>query len=152
MEKEKNKRILWIEDDYYHLQGLVKPLKKEGFEIIIAKCYEDAKKILDDNIDLDMVLLDLIIPYSLTGSIVRKKKENDYQNQVETPDDLVENGINLFNYIRKDLKLNIPIIILSIVSNEDIINRLNENGANEKLQKLGMLPLKLKEVVLELLQ
>src|SRR5512138_3706986 len=31
-----SKRILWIEDDYYTIKGLVKPLENDGFCIDIA--------------------------------------------------------------------------------------------------------------------
>jgi len=42
MNEKKNKKILWIEDNYRNLKGLVKPLIKRGFEIIPARCYEEA--------------------------------------------------------------------------------------------------------------
>jgi CheY-like chemotaxis protein len=149
MSETKNKKILWIEDDHYHLKGLTRPLAKDGFEIIAAKSYIQAVSELDKHKnDLCLILLDLIIPRSLTDTIEPTESEEDFQNKIETPHDLVENGMELLNYIKKKLLLTIPIIVLSIVRNEDIIKRL-ENSGVKRLPKLGLLPNELKQSVID---
>ena len=61
------RRILWVEDDYYHLKGLVRPLVKKGCEIVNAGSYVEAVGLLNDWRNFSLILLDLIIPYSDTG-------------------------------------------------------------------------------------
>jgi DNA-binding response OmpR family regulator len=59
-----NNSILWIEDDFYHVRGLVKPLEKDGYKITIARSVIEAKEHLINWQDFSAILLDLIIPYS----------------------------------------------------------------------------------------
>jgi len=147
--KNKVKKILWIEDDYYYLKGLTKPLEKKGYEIIAAKSYGQAiSELAKHKEDLSLILLDLIIPRSLTDASKPKESENEFQNKIEEPQDLVENGMELLNYIRQELKLTIPITVLSIVRNEEIIRRLESRDV-KRLQKFGLLPDRLKEAVLD---
>jgi len=147
------KKILWVEDDHYHLKGLTIPLEKDGFEIIVAKCYMDTKRMLEEHKDLNLIILDLIIPYTLSGDKIEQLKINN-SDSVEKATDLVKNGVKIFNFIRTELKLEIPIIILTIVQNNNIINKLlddNNPGVNKKYDKFGTLPQDLKNIVLELL-
>jgi len=149
MSEKKSKKILWIEDDHYHLRGLTRPLTKDGYEIIAAKSYNQAVIELDKHKeDLCLILLDLIIPRSLTDATEPKESEGEFHNKIEKPIDLVENGMGLLNYIKQELKLTIPVIVLSIVRNDDIIKRLENNGV-KRIAKFGLLPNKLKELVLK---
>ena len=149
---KKNNKILWIDDDYNHLSGLTKPLTKDGFEIIAAKSYNQAVTELEKHReDICLILLDLIIPRSFTDTTEAKESENEFQNKIEKPQDFVENGMGLLNYIKQDLKLTIPVIVLSIVRNEEIIRRLESSGV-KKISKFDLLPCKLKELVLDELQ
>jgi DNA-binding response OmpR family regulator len=145
----KNKKILWIDDDYFHLKGLTRSLEKDGYKITVARSYEEAKNELDRNTDFCIVLLDLIIPYSLTGNKIKDKTPDKSDKLVETPGKLAEHGVSLFNDIKKILPQTTPIIILSIVQAEEIISDLIKNGAHKRLIKLGLLPNTLKNTVLE---
>jgi len=149
MGEKKNKKILWVEDDYYHLRGLTRPLTNEGYEIIAAESFDQAVVELNKHKeDLCLILLDLIIPRSLTNATEPKETEEEFWNRIEKPQDLVEYGIGLFNYVKQELKLSIPIIVLSIVRQGDIIKGLEDEGA-KRISKFGLLPNKLKELVLE---
>ena len=143
------KKILWVEDDYYHLKDLTRQLTKNGFEIISARSYEQAIDELNTHKEhLSLILLDLIIPNSSTKSVVPNMSEEEYEDTVEVPKDLVEYGIKLLKYMMQELQLTIPIIVLSIITTKEIINELENNGI-KRLHKLGLLPNKLKEIVFE---
>ena len=147
MIEKQNQKILWIEDDYYDLKGLTKPLTKKGFEIIAAKSYDQAMlELVKHKETLSLILLDLIIPRSLTGTTKPNISEYEFEHKIETSEELVENGMQLLDYIKQEL--NIPIIVISIVTNENIIDRI-ENSGVKRLQKYGLLPDKLEEAVLD---
>jgi len=141
-----NKKILWIEDDYRDLKGLLKPIERRGFEVVSARCYEQAiAELAKLENDFCLIVLDLIIPRSLTKIIPPKISEEEYENGSETPDLLVENGMELLKYIKQELKL--PVIILSIISNNDIIHKIEELNV-KRIAKIGLLPNKLEEFIL----
>ena len=39
------KKILWIEDDFTRLKGMMRPLEKEGFQIKFAEDYPEFEKL-----------------------------------------------------------------------------------------------------------
>lgn len=133
--------ILWIEDDYYHVKGLMKPLIKEGYEFDIARSCHDALQKLTKFDRYSIIILDLIIPYS----------EKDLNNpNIKRVYDPSQNGIDLFYHIKDKLKVDKPIIILSIVKNGEIRKELLEKGAVTWLNKDIMLPQDVKNAVLEI--
>jgi len=143
------KKILWIEDDYYHLQGLTRELSRNGFEIIPAKSYEQALEELNKHKDeLCFIILDLIIPCSLERAIEPSMPEEEYEETIEEPKDLVEYGMELLKHIKNELKPTIPMIVLTIVRTEEILKELENNGVRKE-HKLGLMPNKLKEIVFE---
>lgn len=134
--------ILWIEDDYYHVKGLIKPLINEGHKFIIAKSYIEATEYLTKWQDFSVIILDLIIPYS--------EKEIAYPDEQDFCDP-AENGMKLFFYMKRDLKITIPIVILSVVKNQQKINELMASGAAKWLEKGFLLPNDVKSEIHELL-
>lgn len=152
MKKEKGnayKTILWIEDDYYHLRGLFRRIEKKGFLLIPARSYIEAKKILRDRKDFCLIVLDLIIPYS-ENSLNYPNKENEKAE--ETNAQITQNGIQILNYIVKDLKLNIPILILSIVRTRKILDKLTKIKNVKIIEKLGITPIVIERIVLDVLK
>ena len=138
-------RILWIEDDYYHLKGLVKPLQKMGFKIATARSFVEARKSLQDWQQFCMIILDLILPYSETERVSRGQAGG---NGIA---DMTENGVGLFDHMVDELRLTIPILILSVVTDEHIINHVVSKGAVRPFVKRGVLPEELKAAVMEIL-
>ena len=55
-------RILIVEDDKTISMGLEYYLKQEDFEVEIANNFEECKKILENNLNFSLVLLDLGLP------------------------------------------------------------------------------------------
>lgn len=126
--------ILWVEDEADKIYGLVKPLEKDGHNITVAKDREDAfRKIKSDKIDL--IILDLIIP---SGTTPIRKELEPYE------------GIILLKNLKEN-NINIPIIILTVVNDEDVLNEARNFGATKILRKGALLPSELKKEVDEIL-
>ena len=100
-------RILIVEDDKTISMGLEYYLKQEDFEVEIANNFEECKKILENNLNFSLVLLDLGLPDG--------------------------NGFDVFHYI-KNLK-NIPIIFLTAVDDEVNIVMGLDMGAEDYITK-----------------
>jgi DNA-binding response OmpR family regulator len=140
----RSRRILWVEDDYYHLRGLVKPLVKAGFEIIPARSYVEAEKVLRESRDFCLVILDLIIPYSDDEVADPKTGPNDIK-------ELWQNGVTLFKCLREEMGIDVPVLVLSVVSSREVVESLTASGAHV-MRKGGVLPDELMTQVLELLR
>ena len=126
------KVILWIEDDADPLMGLVKPLKKDGHEIIVARDGGEAiKKIDNKEFEFDLILFDIIIPTGVDGDM---------------GDDLFV-GMGLLEKLLIDRKIETPIIVLSVVRDQEMINRMYAMGVKKVLPKGAYLPSKLREDV-----
>jgi len=139
------RRVLWIEDDYYHMKGLVKPLKEQGVEVVSARSVVEAKTQLADWQNFSLILCDLILPYSDTQAV---KPERDDSEE----SDLVENGLSLIEYMTKEIRVTIPVVVLSIVNSEPIVDRLSVNANVHFLSKRGILPVELCRILLETME
>jgi two-component system OmpR family response regulator len=71
------KTILIIEDDDF-LQGLeAKKLIAEGYEVLTSSSSEEAFKILEENKNVDLILLDLLLPEVNGFTILKNLRENE---------------------------------------------------------------------------
>jgi len=129
----KPRKILWVEDDANVLMGLVRPLEKDGHKIIIAEDEIDALELINEN-NFDLILVDIIIP---TG------KKDDYGHTEFV-------GFDLLKKI-KELEIEVPIIVLSVIRDPNMIKEMYEIGVKLVLPKGAYLPSKLKEQVYEVL-
>lgn len=130
----KQLKILWVEDDANTLMGLVRPLLKDGHEIVIATDGKEALELIKKD-NYDLLLFDLIIPTGI---------KNDLGNNHFV-------GVSLLNNILKDMGINTPTIVLSVVHDPDIYKELNLMGVNKILPKSAYLPTKLKNDIYETL-
>lgn len=73
---EKAKTILIIEDEKAIYMPLEILLKREGFEVKIAKDGEEALEILEKTEPPDLVLLDLVLPKINGFEVFKKMREN----------------------------------------------------------------------------
>lgn len=144
-EKLVPKKILWIEDDYYFIKGLADPLTEIGFEIIPARSFIEAKERLDISDNYDLIILDLIIPYSENEKFDGMDKNSDI-NIVHA-----RQGLNMFNYLIGDLKFAKPILVFSIVKTKKVLDLLLKAPNVKIVYKVGKLPEDFKELVLEIL-
>jgi CheY-like chemotaxis protein len=112
------KRILFIEDDKFLLEQL--QIALEDYDIVPASSAAKGMEILAKK-NFDAVLLDIMMP---------------------PPDDIDPElvgygrttGIEICRRI-KYLKPDLPIVVLSVVRDTGILNRINEAGADEIVNK-----------------
>jgi CheY-like chemotaxis protein len=135
-------KILWVDEDYYALKGIIRPLSSLEYEIMVAESFEEAKAILDKEGDFSLILLDLILPYALTYSKGEKINDDNLK-----PWKL---GEELFYYIRAEKHYTGPILLLTIV-NQSNIAELMKVEQTYYIHKRGLLPQDLKNKVLSIL-
>lgn len=121
-----SKTVFIIEDDIF-LQGLeATKLKKEGFDIQTAANGDEAFKIIESKVKIDLVLLDLMLPGIDGFEILKRIKQ--------------EKSIS-----------NVPVIVFSNLSEEKDIDRAKKMGASEFMVKsnfnLDELAKKIKEMI-----
>ena len=127
------RRILWIEDDADMLMGLVRPLERDGHEIIVATDEIEALEKIKEN-KFDLILFDIIIPTGVK----------------EDPGDVPFVGMELLKKL-KDMNITTPIIVLSVMRNKKMINKMYEMGVKKVLPKGAYLPSKLKKEIYDVL-
>ena len=112
-------RILVCEDEEILLTSLAFRLKKQGFEIILAKDGKEAlEKIKTESPDL--IVADIVMP------------------QVS--------GLELITFVRKKMKSDLPIIMISAMGNDDTVLEAFRLGATDFIAK----PFKPSELVLRI--
>lgn len=130
-----SKKILWIEDDYYHLQGLVRGLKREGFEIVPAYSGLDAHNELKKWQSYVAIIVDLILPTSVT--------EEASPLPALAAEKFV--GMGILRYMMQELKVRVPVIVLTVVTDPDARAEMEALGVKEVLFKGDLLPPQVQE-------
>jgi CheY-like chemotaxis protein len=126
------KKILWIEDDADLLRGLVRPLEKDGHKIIVAKDKKEALEMIG-KYDFDLILSSINIPAGVG----------------EGGHPFV--GMRLLKKLSIDMKIKTPIIVMSVVRDQGMINEMYEMGVKKVLPKGAYLPSKLREEIYDTL-
>lgn len=124
------KKILWIEDDALQLEGLVRPLKKDGHTIIVAVDEMEALEKLK-KIEFDLIILDILIPSGKKGDL----------------GEISFVGAHLLEKMLLEMNIQIPIIVLSVIRDQKMIKKMYQMGIKKFLQKGSYLPSKLKEEI-----
>jgi CheY-like chemotaxis protein len=112
------KTILWVENDPMYIRPYVEALKDEGFNVLVEKTVGAAKRTILEEPNIDLALLDVMIPLSET---------EDDQDPSET-DNGYRAGVALGRWIREH-KPNLPFIGLSVRVDSEIENWFREYGA-----------------------
>ena len=102
-------KILIAEDEALILQTLELKLKKEGYEVIGCVDGLDALQKIDSE-QPDLIITDIMMPYMSGLEVVRKVK-NDLSSK------------------------NIPVIVLSTMGQESIVEEAYDLGADDYLKK-----------------
>jgi CheY-like chemotaxis protein len=126
-----NYKIIWIEDDYKSLRPLVYPLLAEGYIFDYAINEMEAMQFLRRT-KYDLIILDIIIP------------EGVYKDH-EEPELFV--GLRLLRAILNELKLETPILILSVVNDPKVEKELSDLKIENILSKGQVLPSQLRIMV-----
>jgi len=111
---ENKKKILIIEDDVFIRDIYQVKFSQEGFDVTVA---EDGVKALEklESLVPDIILLDIIMPYM--------------------------NGMEVLKKIKENAKLkNVPIIMLTNISEKEKITEGEEYGVNDYLIKSHFTP------------
>ena len=113
-ENQKNKKIMVVEDDSFVMDIYCTKLNQEGYEVLMAENGAEAIKKLEKEVP-DLVLLDIIMPYV--------------------------DGLQVLRKIKADEKLkNIPVILLTNLSQKEDINEGLGLGADDYLIKSHFTP------------
>lgn len=105
--KEDN-RVLLAEDDELLAALLRHRLEKGGYEVHLSQDGKAVKEYLTQNVP-DIIICDIMMPYY--------------------------SGMELIDFVRNELKSNVPIIIISSAGNEENVLSAFELGANDFLSK-----------------
>ncbi|MDR3630265.1 MAG: response regulator [Desulfocapsaceae bacterium] len=125
-------KILWVEDEANKIGGLIRPLIKNGHVVDIAQDKSEAISMLKGTA-YDLVILDIIIPDGQNDTI-----EEIYPYE----------GLNVIIHIHDNYK-SIPVIILSVVNDSNVLRKIRNLGYNTILSKGMLLPSQLLEYVAE---
>ena len=123
-------KIIWVEDEAIKLSGLIRPLKIRHHEIDTAIDMSTAIKMIDKN-KYDLILLDIIIPDGKTAKI---EDIDPYE------------GLNVLQHIHQHHNKT-PVIILSVVNDNNVIRKIKKMGYNNILSKGTLLPSRLLNTV-----
>jgi DNA-binding response OmpR family regulator len=102
-------KILIAEDEPLILRTLELKLKKEGYQVIGCTDGLDALQKIDSEMP-DLIITDIMMPYMSGLEVVRKVKQDNGQK-------------------------NIPVIVLSTMGQENIVEEAFELGADDYLKK-----------------
>lgn len=107
------KRILLIEDSYFIYELYMRVLKQAGYEMVLASDGLKGVKIADGSFNL--ILLDIMLPKMDGINVLKKLKENPLTNKI-------------------------PVILLTNLGQETIINTAFKIGASGYLLKMSVTP------------
>ncbi len=137
------RQILWIEDDYYAIQGLMRPLEKAGFTVDPApSAYDGYIKAMHWQ-SYDLITVDLILPLSNDDRILPEKVAA-WQGEEYA-------GVGLLKWLLTELKVQCPVLLLSVVRHPTQTYHLENIGLAGYLPKRGLLPSHVKEEIFRLL-
>ncbi len=136
-------KILWIEDDYYCISGLMRPLERAGLQIDIATSAVEAYEKAKGWKSYDLIVTDLILPTSDGVQGI----PDEVQAWAREP----YCGIGLLKWLRLELRANCPILLLSVVNDPVSVYGLENLNLDGCLQKRGLLPSRVKEEVFQLI-
>lgn len=101
-------RILICEDDKLLMRAMQIIVEKAGYEVVLANDGNEAMDALDHE-SYDLVLADIHLPYT--------------------------SGLELIRHLKHDLKKNVPVVVVSAISDDVIMQQANLLGADRYLVK-----------------
>ena len=137
------KCILWIEDDYFAINGLIRPLEHEGFTFDVATSAVEGFYKAQHWQAYDVILVDLILPLA--------NGEEDLPEKVRAWNNEPYVGIGLLKWLKAELQVQCPVLMLSVVRNPIPKFHLEKLGLAGYLPKRGLLPSQVKANVLKII-
>lgn len=129
------KRILVIEDDVECAQAY-QALLEPTYDVALAHDGTSGLEALESETRFDLVILDIMMPAG---------------ERIDTKDVGLSTGLELLRQIRKSGS-DIPVVVISVVWDQQITTEMRELGAQTVLQKPVRPPGKLAETINEILQ
>ena len=130
--------ILFVDDEKREMESSALELTLSGYEVSYYRSVDKALKFFDQNVRrIDLIILDVMMP---PGSSF---KDVDTMSGLRT-------GVHFYERIRKNAK-DIPVIILTNVSDEHVKERFRSEKNCWFLQKEDHLPFQLAEEVANVL-
>lgn len=102
------KKILICEDEEILLTALKFRLQKQGYELFLSADMEEAK------------------------ALAKKEKPDVVVTDIELPK---ATGLDLINYLRNDLQVDTPVILITPLESEDSILKAMDAGASDFVTK-----------------
>ena len=136
--------ILWIEDDIYRIKGLLNPLEEQGARIFNAKNYKQAIESLNSGVKFDLFVVDLIIPNGNADELCEERED-----KLDKTNDIL--GVNVC-ILCKNKYPDVPIVVITVVSDNVTIKKLMEIGVNRIFQKGSLFPSELKDELIDLIK
>ncbi|MBI5294910.1 MAG: response regulator [Chloroflexi bacterium] len=141
------KKILWIDDDYYSISGLFRPLEKAEYKIVPAISALDGFREAQKWQEYELIVVDLIIPMSQQQEpipeIVKGWEDEKINKHV---------GIGIVKWLLEILNVTCPVVILSVVSDPIKEFKLDGLGISGYIRKSGLLPTALKDELIQILE
>lgn len=104
------KKILLVEDDALMMKIIIKILSNEDYEIIPATNGKEAfEKLNGTDYSFDLVITDIMMPYS--------------------------NGFEIVSKIKEHSKNRVPVLMISVENHEEIVMEVFKVGADDYLKK-----------------
>lgn len=126
------KKILWIDDDYFHIQALFRQVEKQGFKIDYALTAVDGYEKAINWKNYHIIVVDIILPLRNQSQelpeIVQGWEKEDYP------------GIGIVKWLLKDLQVKRPVIVMSVIS--DLMDKyeFRNIGIAKVISKTGLGP------------
>lgn len=122
--------IVWVEDDSPVIRSVVRPLERSGYRVEKYLNLGEALANIDTIGQADLILLDMILP-----------KGNLTENFGRYP------GLTLLRRLRNDYGLGQPVIILSVIREDEIRRELKEDLGVFRILTKPTLPSEIKRQV-----
>jgi len=135
-------KILWIDDDYEAIKGLMRPLEQAGHEIDPARTIVSALEKLRGGIEYELAIIDIILPLSTS---THTSVPACIQESLDTGHHA---GEGLIAYMRQELGWRIPIIVMSVLAHDGQVRaRLESYEISEFLTKGDLSSQQVKQTV-----
>jgi len=105
------KRILFVDDEPWFMKEMMEQLEEEGYQVIPAYNGTQALEILESGEPIDLIVLDIMMP---TGE------------RITDPFGGRRAGVKVGEFIRKERKSKIPIVYLTVISDEAVHSHIEQ--------------------------
>ena len=126
------KTILFVEDEQWLMEGMVEGLKAYGYDVLCATNGTQALELIEAN-KFDLILLDIIMPSG------EKIEDATFGRRT---------GVELCRILREEMRLEIPVVCLTVVTDPEIHHELRKLGAVVKIKPA--LPSEIADIIKEL--